>query len=690
MKVKDFGELTRAETGLIAHLRAGKPGVYSVSGSVPPENAPKDLHIRASVIRALALKQVEDCPLPERGLRVMGAYIYGDSPKGGGTSGLDLEGATLDHDLALLQCRFPDPILLRSACLASLFLSGSELAKGLLADRLEAKRSVFLDNLKAAGEIRLLGAKLGGNLSCNGAKLNAKRNALSADGLEAKGGVFLRNLEATGDIRLLGAKLGGNLSCTDAKLNATGDALSADGLEAKGGVFLDDLKAEGEIRLLGAKLGGDLSCTDAKLNAKRNALNADRLEAKGGVFLDNLEAEGEIRLLGAKLGGNLSCVGAKLNATEDALSADRLELAGSVFLDNLEAAGEIRLPVAKLGGNLACDGAKMNATGSALSAQGANIAGSWFWRDGAQSRGAIDLTAAQIGTICDDPTCWPAEVLLHRCRYGAFTGKGVSGRERIDWLSRMKPREHGHDFWPHPYEECARALREAGHGTDAREVLIEKERLQRKARRRALRKELQSARALRDRSARSEGFAPNADRVVSAWFRLNIARIWDWTLGKSVDYGRRPGKAALWLACLWLLGAFMFARAAGFGEIKPNLPQIQRTPEWIACSTEQGTTVANTTPAIAGKARPEETQLDCFLRQPEAAAYPRFNPLIYSADTLLPIVSLEMQSYWIPDDRKPIGKTARLYLWLHIFAGWGLTLLAVAGFSGLIKTDNTK
>ncbi|MFC3528461.1 hypothetical protein ACFOMH_09765, partial [Paracoccus mangrovi] len=518
MKVEDFGKLTKAETGLIAHLRAGKPGVYSVSGSVPPENAPKDLHIRASLIRALVLKQVEDCPLPERGLRVMGAYIYGDSPKGGGTSGLDLEGATLDNDLALLKCRFPDPILLRSARLASLFLSGSELAKGLLADRLEAKGGVFLRNLEAAGKIRVLGAKLGGDLSCTGAKLNAKGEALNADGLEAQGGIFLNNFEAAGEIRLLGAKLGGNLSCTGAKLNATGNALSADGLEAK-----------------------------------------------GSVFLDNLEAEGEIRLLGAKLGSNLSCAGAKLNATEDALSADRLEVAGSVFLDNLEAAGEIRLLSAKLGGDLSCTDAKLNAKGKALNASGATIAGNWFWRSGAQSKGAIDLTAAQIGTICDDPTCWPPEVLLHRCRYGAFTGKGVSGRERIDWLSRMKPREYGHDFWPHPYEECARALREAGHGTDAREVLIEKERLQRKARRRALRKELQSARALRDRSARSEGFAPNADRVVGAWFRLNIARIWDWTLGKSVDYGRRPGKAALWLACLWLLGAFMFARAAGFG-----------------------------------------------------------------------------------------------------------------------------
>ena len=49
-----------------------------------------------------------------------------------------------------------------------------------------------------------------------------------------------------------------------------------------------------------------------------------------------------------------------------------------------------------------------------------------------------------------------------------------------------------------------------------------------------------------------------------------------------------------------------------------------------------------------------------------------------------------MQSYWIPDDRQPRGRWARVYLWLHIAAGWGLTLLAVAGFSGLIKTDHTR
>lgn len=30
---------------------------------------------------------------------------------------------------------------------------------------------------------------------------------------------------------------------------------------------------------------------------------------------------------------------------------------------------------------------------------------------------------------------------------------------------------------------------------------------------------------------------------------------------------------------------------------------------------------------------------------------------------------------------------ARRFLWLQIIAGWALSLLAVAGFSGLIKSD---
>jgi hypothetical protein len=70
-------------------------------------------------------------------------------------------------------------------------------------------------------------------------------------------------------------------------------------------------------------------------------------------------------------------------------------------------------------------------------------------------------------------------LVLDRCRYGAFTGRGVTARERIDWLSRQDPSQFGADFWPQPWEQCAKVLREMGHRSDARLVLIDKEERQR-------------------------------------------------------------------------------------------------------------------------------------------------------------------------------------------------------------------
>ncbi|MCB1330698.1 MAG: hypothetical protein KDK28_15240, partial [Maritimibacter sp.] len=101
-----------------------------------------------------------------------------------------------------------------------------------------------------------------------------------------------------------------------------------------------------------------------------------------------------------------------------------------------------------------------------------------------------------------------------------------------------------------------------------------------------------------------------------------------------------------------------------------------RAAEWVDCAPGRDLNTGT-------------SQLACFLDQPEAKSYPAFSPLIYSADTLLPIVDLEMQGYWIPDDQlEPWGAMGRYYLWFQIFMGWALSLLAVAGFSGLIRTDS--
>ena len=110
-----------------------------------------------------------------------------------------------------------------------------------------------------------------------------------------------------------------------------------------------------------------------------------------------------------------------------------------------------------------------------------------------------------------------------------------------------------------------------------------------------------------------------------------------------------------------------------------------RSAEWVACAPDY-VPPEDTAPAPRNETG-DRSQLDCFLAQPEAQSYPAFRSGIYSADTLLPIVHLEMQEFWIPDGDHPVGRWARSFLWLQIAMGWALSLLAVAGFSGLVKSD---
>ena len=199
----------------------------------------------------------------------------------------------------------------------------------------------------------------------------------------------------------------------------------------------------------------------------------------------------------------------------------------------------------------------------------------------------------------------------------------------------------------------------------AREILIEKEKRQRAARRERLRREHLYEDAY--------------------WFA-----VWDRVLGATVRYGRMPLLAATWLLVPWIIGALIFGAAYARDQVKPNLPQIQRAPEWVLCGEALDKPVEMVGQEGAkGLRLPGERRIACFHRQAEGASHPRFNALAYSADALVPVVSLEMQSYWIPDDAHAFGRFARGYLWVHIAAGWFLTLLAVAGFSGLIRTDNT-
>lgn len=391
-------------------------------------------------------------------------------------------------------------------------------------------------------------------------------------------------------------------------------------------------------------------------------LQADRLEARGGVSLKGAEVTGEIRLLGGRLGGNLSLDGATVSCPgQAALVADAIEVK-SVEMRGATIAGETRMMSARIDGDLDLTGAQLShPDGEALHLNRTVVRGGLLLRAGAAIEGALDLTGASIDTLHDDEASWPkpGNLLLNRCLYNALIGGPVDARRRLDWLARQSPERWGEDFWPQPYEQLAHVFREMGHDEDARIVLVEKERLQRAARR---------ARASHP-----------------LWRLLLHAK--DGLLGLTLGYGRKPLLSFGWLLLFWSLGVAVFAFAEAQSAFKPNSPFVLRSMEWIMCGVAEGEPRALSLGAATGRAAPGQTQLHCFLSQPEASSYPVFNPWMYSLDTLFPVLEIGQKEYWRPDPNKRWGSLAMAYFYFQAMIGWALSLLAIAGFSGLVRSQ---
>lgn len=441
--------------------------------------------------------------------------------------------------------------------------------------------------------------------------------------------------------------------------------LQADRLEARGGLSLRGATITGEIRLAGARAGGNIELDGATIASPASiVIDAGGMEVRGAILLRGADVRGGINLSGVRLGGDLNAVGARIERSgEVALNGDAIVAGGDLALRTATIIGEACLLGARFGGDIDCTSATLSQPGGyALRLNRATVDGAFFLRQGASVEGVLDLTATSIGAIDDEGSSWPkrGDLLLNRCQYGAFIGGPVDAASRLDWLSRQTPERWNADFWPQPYEQLSTVLREMGHDEDARAVLITKERLQRRARR-----------------ARAKNPA----------LRLALAAT-DGILAVTLRYGRQPLLALLWLILFWVIGIGVFAFAHANGAIKPNSPVILRSLEWTMCGIQQTDSryMPSSGQTFAGRAAPGENQLSCFLNQPEAASYPEFNPLMYSLDVLLPVLSIGQKEYWRPDPAKPHGQSTLKYYFFQSVVGWALSLLAVAGFSGLVKS----
>ncbi len=302
---------------------------------------------------------------------------------------------------------------------------------------------------------------------------------------------------------------------------------------------------------------------------------------------------------------------------------------------------EVRLPGAQIDGGLYCDSATFEARSpdeQAFNAERMNVQGLFLWRLERAPVGVVSLDHAHVGRLVDDARSWPApgKLDLDGFTYDSLAGDAPVGwRERRRWLELQRQK----DFRPQPYEQLVVVLRRMGHERDALQIAI----------------------------AKQDAYLKRGDPS-------RRRRLWMWFLRITIRYGYEPWRALVYMAFAVVFAWMVFFISYHSGVMHPSKERVYLDD----CYTGQASSCKGWS-AFDRRWSREPIQLP--------ADYPEFNSFVYSVDTFLPIVDLHQENYWLPSGDKRWGWFFRLYLWLHIVAGWVLTSVAIAGLTPLIRKD---
>jgi hypothetical protein len=393
--------------------------------------------------------------------------------------------------------------------------------------------------------------------------------------------------------------------------------LEAARLQVTGDLHLPQCVIPGGIRLTDAQIGTDLLLNQLTVRRDRHsrAIAADGLTVGQDVDAELMDVIGEFSLRSARIGGRLSLRGGTLRNPYGryALNAARVTVEHTLYLsagwNAMDGSpGDTRPPAGVPTKDFVCEGGLRLDDGRFGNAVIVSRARFRLGEDqqvslrriqtpelrfapGAPPTGIVSLAGARVGKLADSPSSWPSpgRLSLRGFSYDGLTPlEEFPLRSRIAWLHAATP-----EYTPEPYERLAAALRESGEDAEAREVLLAKQRRRRET--------------------------------------LPIAgRVWGWLQDVTVGYGYRPGRAAVWMAILWGLGALYFA-------VGPTPP-------------------------------------------PAAVDYvPHWSPALYALDLLLPVIDLGQDNAW---RETGLGQWAASTLTL---VGWMLATTAAAGASRLLR-----
>ncbi|MBB1155923.1 MULTISPECIES: oxidoreductase [Amycolatopsis] len=595
--------------------------------------------------------------------------------------------------------------------------------KAIQGDRLVITGALLAYRMVAKGEVRLPGMRTGGNVNFSGATFdNPDGFAFNGNGLHIGGSLLCevdnygpaserKRFSAKGVLYLPSATVDSDIVMREARLQVdqrgpivvdawkSGDpyldprpALVADRLKVDGNLELSDgLRAFGTLRMVNARIGGSLRLAGAEITMVRGratpyydrALHLDGSTIGGDIEATNLRVPiGQLRLADVTVGGNfLAWNSMFLHPGRDVFSARRAKISGNFQLTDATLQGTLRLQGAEVGGSVNMFGTLLTEPGQRKSSSfSLDIRTARIGRDlvltedkdrpflaeggvnldGAQIARRLDMNGAKLGSLAphdialdasdvtaDEFILSPAEaptgsVRLRRAHCGALADNeeiwnATDGLELEDF--RYDALKHGialdddkaldhriellrkamRGYRPGPYDQLAATLRAAGNEEHASTV------------------------ALRKQQFRYEALAKGFK-----FFGPGV-RVWSWLQRSMVGYGFRPVRALGWLFTLLVLGSLWF----GLGKDD--------------CVNDHTGRYMTSGPR-------------CLVNQQDSGL--QWNPVIYTADLLVPIVDFGNKSRWYmhgADNWVAAGFTA---------SGWILATTVAAGVSRMLRRES--
>ncbi|MFI1167952.1 hypothetical protein ACH4UM_31225 [Streptomyces sp. NPDC020801] len=520
--------------------------------------------------------------------------------------GLQARSARVAQEFKATRCTVNGTLDLRSLSVGTHLLFQSTTVRpvpgeaGIDAQSVAVDESLWATGLDCAGPVHLNNARVQDALVLRGATISGLRGNLQMSEITVGGGLYLgHGFSCTGTVNLCGASIGASVELCDATLTGPGldagryalhlgcariggDIQAERGLVVHGPITLADTSVRGSVVLKGARLSFR---SGTALTAARTHIGGD-LDCRGG-----LTAHGTIDLCDARVGGSVLFEAAELTGPDSGravLRANGVDVGGVVNLcDGFTAHGRIHLGSATIRSTLCLAGALLDTAAGekALVCRGTTAAVlSLQPRDA--PRGIVDLSRTRVGLLQDEPTAWPASLVVEGTVYDTLR-PALPAAERLPWLGRDPD-----GFTPQPYEQLASVYRQHGRDADARTVLVAKQR------------RMRSTLAL-------------------------PARLWGFLQDVTVGYGYRPMRAVWLLVCLLAIGSTLFR-------------------DWPP------------TPVGGGP-------------------YPRFQPVIYTLDLLLPLVDLGQERTYGPS-----GAMQWVAI-IFIGTGWLLATTVAAGAGRVLR-----